>query len=78
MNYEQMIVRWVLMVPTLALTLLFLPERGSYAYHFPGVFDPFFVFSSSLDLARLIGQVFVVVTVGLIFDWLVKDKTTRA
>ena len=72
MTPEQAILRWVLVIPSLALMLLFLPFTGG-GYQYLGVFDTAFLLSGAIDYARLLVE-----GVALLCVWLLLEQYARS
>jgi len=71
MTLEQWIIRLALVIPSLVLTLLYLPYHGG-GYQFLGIIDLDFLMSGTLDYMRLIVQV---VALGIV--WLLLELYAR-
>ena len=76
MNLEQHIIRWVLVAPSLALILLFLPISGD-GYQFAGIFDPDFLTSGTIDIVRVIVELVLLMGVALLLEQFVKPRSVR-
>lgn len=67
MTTEQLIIRWVMVVPTLLLMLWFLPITGG-GFQYGGIFDGDFLMSGAVDFLKLVFEIAAVLIVWLLFE----------
>ena len=67
MTTEQLIIRWLMVAPSLLLMLWFLPIKGG-GYQCGGIFDGDFLMSGAVDFTRLIFEIIAVLILWLLFE----------
>jgi len=67
MTTEQLIIRWLMVAPSLLLMLWFLPIKGD-GYQYGGIFDGDFLMSGAVDFTRLIFEIIAVLILWLLFE----------
>ncbi|MHB0936913.1 MAG: hypothetical protein ACYDCO_24110 [Armatimonadota bacterium] len=67
MTTEQLIIRWLMVVPTLLLMLWFLPVEGG-GFQYGGIIDGDFLVSGAVDFAKLVFEIAAVLILWLLFE----------